>query len=76
MDEQKIAEESGVAEETKEATASDAKNEKKKLKKQDAQIAELQKQLEGKRPNRKQCRQHNNLDSHLSPTFVYLATSY
>ncbi len=45
MDEQKMAEESEIAMETKEATAADAKSEKKKLKKQDAQIADLQKQL-------------------------------
>ena len=46
MDEQKIAEEGGMAEEAKATPTADTKNEKKKLKKQEAQLAELQKQIE------------------------------
>ena len=46
MDEQKIAEEGGMAEEAKATPTADTKNEKKKLKKQEAQLAEMQKQIE------------------------------
>ena len=48
MEETKSMEEETVAEETKTAKSSDCKNDKKKLKKLEAELAEAQKQLEAK----------------------------